>query len=31
MPNDRLIDEFRMMLITSSIFVPFCLFFFANR
>mmetsp|Transcript_10610 Transcript_10610/g.36677 ORF Transcript_10610/g.36677 Transcript_10610/m.36677 type:complete len:669 (-) Transcript_10610:64-2070(-) len=30
MPNDRLIDEFRMMLITSSIFVPFSLFWFAN-
>ncbi|QDZ24170.1 PTR2 family proton/oligopeptide symporter [Chloropicon primus] len=30
MPSDRLLDEFRMMLITSSIFLPFSLFWFAN-
>ena len=30
MPSDRHIDEFRMMLITISIFVPFSLFWFCN-
>jgi len=30
MPSDRTIDEFRMMLITTSIFIPFSLFFFCN-
>ena len=30
MPSGRIIDEFRMMLITSSIFVPFSMFWFCN-
>ena len=30
MPSDRLIDEFRMVLITSSIFLPFSIFWFTN-